>query len=766
MNIGRLILDYLKYSWFFLFLLSSSIFFAYTPFQNLPKLYTYLGISVVLSLLGHFAIWNLTYWIHLRLKKKSRLFLDGVSFIFSCILFLIIGAFYIGVKNWGSPINYKLAANVLVEWRSFLSILMSQIFPVIGITFCFLLLSLSYRRSKISDIQFRTPVIAFMCSVAVLLTIILSLKSDWIFKKKELHNEIFHAFVSPSKQLQRITNISLGLSNLNQKIERQDDFNKKNVVFISVDCLRADHLSMNGYQRETSPYLDSLHHNGKLKKFQLSTSTCSSSFCGILSMLNSKNLQNLTYYKYGIHDYLKNQGYRTNFILSGFHENWANIKKHYGKNIDYYIEGKDKPDFNVNDDALIVDEVKSLPNYNGQANFFFFHFMGPHALGDKAEEFEQFLPIIHKGIIRKLRFAIRGNEDLQKLYTNNYDNGVYQTDAYIKSILEIMDAKGYLKNAIVVIAGDHGESLGDTHQYLGHGKALNAEYMNVPILIIDDDIDFYAESLYASHIDIAPTIVDRLGLTIPDVWQGVSLHESIHDRMTFHEQTPQGFEKSHIAVVSKRNDELNKYILDQNSGDEILINIDKEDLTEDTLVLNDELKSFYKEKITDYLGANLDDVYTNVDSSNGGESNSGNMELPQSSFKFERCSLLTVDDVTRCFGVKEEIIKTNSFGVTRKICSSHFLWTGSGNVNQHITVDINATRTPRRHVTIVKNKMKFVPIKHKDIKQLFRSTDSNSIAFLDKFNYLNVISESEKGSIKSISEAVLFAEKIYSLNSE
>lgn len=44
------------------------------------------------------------------------------------------------------------------------------------------------------------------------------------------------------------------------------DFQRKNIILIIIDALRSDHLSLYGYKRKTSPFLDSLHASGNLRK--------------------------------------------------------------------------------------------------------------------------------------------------------------------------------------------------------------------------------------------------------------------------------------------------------------------------------------------------------------------------------------------------------------------------------------------------------------------------------------------------------------------
>ena len=58
---------------------------------------------------------------------------------------------------------------------------------------------------------------------------------------------------------------------------------KKNIIIITLDSLRADHLSFYGYSRPTTPFLNELYQKKQLQKVDYAFSSCSESYCGIAS---------------------------------------------------------------------------------------------------------------------------------------------------------------------------------------------------------------------------------------------------------------------------------------------------------------------------------------------------------------------------------------------------------------------------------------------------------------------------------------------------
>jgi glucan phosphoethanolaminetransferase (alkaline phosphatase superfamily) len=136
-------------------------------------------------------------------------------------------------------------------------------------------------------------------------------------------------------------------------------FNKKNVILIIVDALRADELSLYGYSRKTSPFLQQLYDEKKLQKIDYAFSTSSASFPGILSILRSKPAYNLAYQNYSLSEVLKDQGYQVNYILSGDHANWYDMQYFYGKDIDLYFDGR-YSDRYVCDDNLLFEGLSKV----------------------------------------------------------------------------------------------------------------------------------------------------------------------------------------------------------------------------------------------------------------------------------------------------------------------------------------------------------------------------------------------------------------------
>lgn len=334
---------------------------------------------------------------------------------------------------------------------------------------------------------------------------------------------------------------------------RGQTFEKKNVVVIIVDSLRADHTGVYGYERPTTPFLSDLLGSGRLRKVEFATSTCAETNCGVLSTLFSKTLRHQIPEDFKLYDLLHDQGYKTYFILSGNHD-WLGLKESYGHEMDLYFDGVDSTRYAKADDRLIFEGLERVPNHDTTPAFFYIHLMSAHLIGTKQEQYRIYQPSAVKNDWRSL---LKGEYD-RTTVINNYDNGVTQVDATIKDLFAALHQKGYLRNSIVVILSDHGEGLGDRGSAgFGHTNSLHQEFIRIPLLIYDDSPVEYANLKSATQIDVAPTIVDRLGLIIPPSWEGSSLLKPAIKPITRHQTS---LRNPCYAVLNRTDTTIYKYI--------------------------------------------------------------------------------------------------------------------------------------------------------------------------------------------------------------
>jgi glucan phosphoethanolaminetransferase (alkaline phosphatase superfamily) len=344
---------------------------------------------------------------------------------------------------------------------------------------------------------------------------------------------------------------------------RNQSFSRRNVIIIIVDSLRPDHMQVYGYTRPTTPYLSGLLASGQLRKVSFALATCPYTTCGVLSSMASKNQRSLVPESFKLHELLFDQGYQVNFILSGNHD-WYSLRSSYGKSISYYFDGSKSSRYSVNDDRVILEGLEQIAAYSGKPAFFYFHLMSPHYIGIKQDRYRVYNPSTIEGTWASL---VSGRYDAATK-TNNYDNGVVQTDATIEEIFKDLQRKGYLENSLAVILSDHGEGLGERGPaYYSHTLTLYQEFIRIPLLIYDAPAAKYGNLEFATQVDIAPTVANRLGLSIPPSWQGRSLLDPNIKQYSYHETRR---DKVRIyAVIERTESTMYKYIHSGAQPDEL-----------------------------------------------------------------------------------------------------------------------------------------------------------------------------------------------------
>ena len=158
--------------------------------------------------------------------------------------------------------------------------------------------------------------------------------------------------------------------------------------------------------------------------------------------------------------------------------------------------------------------------------FFYFHFVSTHQVGYLQDEYRLFKP--DESDLRTLT----GGES-QTAMINQYDNRILQVNALLRQLYTVLKEKRYLENAVIILTSDHGQSLGEGGR-TGHVTYLQKEAISIPLIIFDDPRP-YNNKWLARQIDIAPTILERLGYTPPSTWEGKSLLDPLEPTLSFHE---------------------------------------------------------------------------------------------------------------------------------------------------------------------------------------------------------------------------------------
>jgi arylsulfatase A-like enzyme len=319
-----------------------------------------------------------------------------------------------------------------------------------------------------------------------------------------------------------------------------------NVVLIAIDTLRADHLGAYGYDRNTSPNIDAFAKEARVfTSFYSNAPWTVPSFAAMFTSLYPSDVRmqlpsdKLDEKFTTLAETLQQNGYAT----VGFNSP-SPVSRSGG-----YFQGFDSftvvaPDQRDQDTTLLVPKALEWLDANeGKKFFMFLHSFEVHDPFCPPDEFDEFrggeassaLDCVDIGTISKHN---RGEEALSRQdlarVVSLYDGDLRHADYNLGRLFERLQADGLYRNTIVVVTADHGEELGE-RGVIGHAYSLHNELVHVPLVVRAPNLVPGIEPNTASTIDIAPTLLELVGIPKPPSFKGTPLTNLEASRVVYQE---------------------------------------------------------------------------------------------------------------------------------------------------------------------------------------------------------------------------------------
>ncbi len=287
----------------------------------------------------------------------------------------------------------------------------------------------------------------------------------------------------------------------------------RNIIFLSIDTLRADHMGIYGYKRNLTPNLDEFARKSIFCEQGYSSGTNTGhSFASILRSALGDGIFDSSISS--IAEVLEQKGYQTAFITSPKTDNWLN-KKRWAQYKTIIMNGFQEvvhQEAKTWDAAEMTDKsIELLKRLQEKGKFFaWIHYLDPHT------------PYVHHPEYDY------GQGDL-----NVYDSEIAYTDAHIGRLLEFLANSGLMKNTLIAFTSDHGEGFLE-HGEVEHGALPYVEQSFVPLWVYNPETAASQISKAISHIDLVPTMLGFLKIPSPNNYEGQDISKIALDSAVAH----------------------------------------------------------------------------------------------------------------------------------------------------------------------------------------------------------------------------------------
>jgi hypothetical protein len=306
--------------------------------------------------------------------------------------------------------------------------------------------------------------------------------------------------------------------------------NTPNLVLVSLDTLRADHLGCYGHDREISPHIDafaseSIQFMKAISQSSWTLPAHASLFTGYypsaIGAVNKHRIVPPSFLMLG--EILRDAGYSTTAFTGG---GYLNPIYGFGQGFDAYEHYS----------AFDSESVWRFIDGTGDRPFFLFlhtykihnYYVPPELLDrldDKyKEEFrnlESIMTFVDRHLVEDLDEKTR---PMMEHLRDRYELSILHIDQQFGSLMNGLEERGLLDETLVVVISDHGEEFGE-HGRTYHGGTLYNEQIHVPLLIrlprgkeggrkIPEIVEL---------MDVFPTILDYLDMSAPVEIDGESL---------------------------------------------------------------------------------------------------------------------------------------------------------------------------------------------------------------------------------------------------
>lgn len=372
-----------------------------------------------------------------------------------------------------------------------------------------------------------------------------------------------------------------------QWLRPRPEAGRPNVVLITVDTLRADHLGLYGSPVPTSPQLDRLaeHADVFLNAFSHAPVTASA----VASIMTGQPPRSTATFNNDamprrastLAERFWNAGFRTAAIVS----NYVLLRRRgFAEGFDSYDHELTPTEATLsllerNADVTTAAALDWLRAHRNEAFFLWLHYQDPHGPYLPPPAYRHLfppkdvggpLPVRHDGggIGFIPAYQALGERRDPGYYISQYDGEIRYLDDALAALFQGLEDMGLRRRSLIVLTADHGEGLGEHGYYFAHGHNLFPAVLRVPLILwLPTASAGRRHDAYVQHADIAPTVLAFAGVATPSDLPGRNLLSAEpRDAVILSEAAPPGARYMFSAttrdlqlVLDSRNGSLSAY---------------------------------------------------------------------------------------------------------------------------------------------------------------------------------------------------------------
>ena len=357
-----------------------------------------------------------------------------------------------------------------------------------------------------------------------------------------------------------------------------------NILLLTIDALRADHLSSYGYSEPTSPNIDRLAAEGVQFKQAVSTAPWTfPAFAAIHTSMYPSDLgisvrnaslpqiyrQRLDPLRVTLAEKLRQQGYRTQAVVTnpwlipefgfaqGF-DGYVVVDRQHAYDYDAILSETlvgqladrvqpaeaglrtlyealmgpaGQPVWDVRADRVTDAALDWLDAHSQERFFLWIHYIDPHypfsppaayrpSTPDVSSERLDYLGSYNEDDIYTGRARLRPAD--REAISGMYDGEIRYVDEHVGRVLTRLDELGLRENTFLAFTADHGDEFWE-HGGYQHGHSLYNELIHVPLVLRGPGLSPQKVEAVVRHVDLAPTLTEAAGTPFHADARGASL---------------------------------------------------------------------------------------------------------------------------------------------------------------------------------------------------------------------------------------------------